>query len=85
MHPRRILCRFSINRAIDRPYAIRGTRQYIWSVMLNVIPVGEIRVVTRKTEEKEMENTRTESTRNKVELALWALGSLVAVVYTYAI
>lgn len=53
--------------------------------MLNVIPMGEIRVVTRKTEEKEMENTRTESTRNKVELALWALGSLVAVVYTYAI
>ncbi len=53
--------------------------------MQNVIPVGDIRVVTRKTEEKEMENTQNTSTRNKVELALWALGSLIAVVYTYAI
>ena len=30
-----------------------------------------------------MTNTEIQSTRNKIELALWALGSIVAVLYTY--
>ena len=32
-----------------------------------------------------MENTHIASTRNKIELALWTLGSLVAVAYAWVI
>ncbi len=30
-----------------------------------------------------MANPQTNHTRNKIELAMWALGSFVALVYTY--
>ena len=30
-----------------------------------------------------MHKTQTDHTRNKIELAMWALGSCVALVYTY--
>lgn len=32
-----------------------------------------------------MQDTKTDSTRHKLELALWAIGSLIAAVYAYVI
>lgn len=43
-----------------------------------------LRIVISKTlGDTAMENTQVRHTRNKIELALWAFGSFIALVYTY--